>query len=98
MNDPRVDLIDSVNPFGSAYAILAKSLGPERLRAIAEVIAARRVTIPLDEALMLAQRAHKFKTERGRAPSPTSPDAWEKRMAEGAKAFMRYKAEGRYQK
>ena len=33
-------------------------------------------------------RALKFKQERGRLPSITSPDAWEKRMAEGAAAFL----------
>ena len=42
-------------------------------------------------------RAVKFKKERGRLPSITSPDAWEKRMAEGAAAFMRFKEEGRYE-
>ena len=38
--------------------------------------------------------ALKFKKERGRLPSINSQDAWEKRMAEGAAAFMRFKKEG----
>ena len=42
-------------------------------------------------------RAFRFKKERGRLPSLTSQDAWEKRMAEGAAAFVRYKDEGRYE-
>jgi len=42
-------------------------------------------------------RAFKFKKERGRLPSLTSQDAWERRMAEGAAAFVRYKDEGRYE-
>ena len=46
-----IDLIDRINPFSEAYAILAKSM---------------------------------------------SEDAWEKRMAEGASAFVRFKDEGRY--
>lgn len=41
-------------------------------------------------------RAVKFKKERGRLPSITSADAWEKRLAEGAAAFVRFKDEGRY--
>jgi hypothetical protein len=45
----------------------------------------------------LAVRAFRFKKERGRLPSLDSQDAWEKRMAEGAVAFMRYKKEGRYE-
>lgn len=92
-----IDMIDAINPFGQAYAILAKSLGEARLRAIEEVIRARKSPISPEEALDLAKRAHRFKAERGRVPSLTSPDVFEKRMAEGAKAFLRYKAEGRYQ-
>jgi hypothetical protein len=92
-----IDLIDSINPFGEAYAILSKSLGEARLRAIEDVIKAKRATISPEEALDLAKRANRFKIERGRVPSATSPDPWEKRMAEGAKAFFRYKNDGRYQ-
>ncbi len=39
------------------------------------------------------KRALKFKQERGRLPSLTSPDAWEKRMAEGVAFLARMKAE-----
>jgi hypothetical protein len=92
-----IDLIDSINPFGQAYAILAKSLGESRLRAIEDVIQAKKTPISSQEALDLAKRANRFKIERGRVPSATSTDPWEKRMAEGAKAFLRYKSEGRYQ-
>ena len=34
---------------------------------------------------------------RGRVPALDSQDAWERRMAEGAAAFMRFKKEGRYE-
>lgn len=94
----NIDLIDSVNPFGAAYAIMAKSLGEARLRAIADVIAGRRSTMTPDEARSYAVRALKWKKERGRAPSATSPDAWEKKLAEGAQAYMRYAKEGHYEK
>jgi hypothetical protein len=46
-----------------------------------------------EEARELAKRALKFKQERGRLPSITSPDAWEKRMAEGVAFLARMKAE-----
>jgi superfamily II DNA or RNA helicase len=84
-----IDLIDRINPFSEAYAILAKSMTPERLKAVAEVIAARRVTMTLDEARDLAKRALRFKEERGRLPSLTAADAWEKRMAEGIAYLQR---------
>jgi len=35
----------------------------------------------------------KFKQERGRLPSITSPDAWEKRMAEGVAFLARMRAQ-----
>ncbi len=85
-----IDLIDRKNPFGEAYAILAKSMSEERLRHVAEVIAARRVSMTLDEARDLAKRALRFKEERGRLPSLTAVDPWEKRMAEGI-AFLQRK-------
>ena len=83
-----IDLIDRINPFGEAYAILAKTMSEESLKQVAAVISAKRVNLTLEEARELAKRALKFKQERGRLPSITSPDAWEKRMAEGV-AFLR---------
>jgi hypothetical protein len=41
----------------------------------------------------LAKRAVKFKQERGRLPSITSPDPWEKKMAEGVAYLARMKQE-----
>ena len=91
-----IDLIDRINPFGEAYAILAKAMTEERLRHIAAVISAKRTALTPEEAKDLAARAVAFKNDRGRLPSATSSDPWERRMAEGAAAFMRFKQEGRY--
>jgi superfamily II DNA or RNA helicase len=82
-----IDLIDRINPFEEAYAILSKAMGPERLKAVAEIIAAKRVNMTLDEARDLAKRALAFKADRGKLPSITAADPWEKRMAEGI-AFL----------
>jgi superfamily II DNA or RNA helicase len=91
-----IDLIDRINPFGEAYAILAKAMTEERLRHIAAIISAKRTMLTPDEAKALAGRAVAFKNDRGRLPLVTSSDPWERRMAEGAAAFMRFKQEGRY--
>jgi hypothetical protein len=88
-----IDLIDRINPFREAYAILAKTMTEESLQQVAAVISAKRVNLTMDEARDLAKRALKFKHERGRLPSITSPDAWEKRMAEGVAFLARMKAE-----
>ena len=91
-----IDLIDRINPFGEAYAILAKTMSEESLKQVAAIISGKRSSLSPEDARELAVRALKFKKERGRVPSITSPDAWEKRMAEGAQAFVRFKDEGRY--
>ena len=90
-----IDLIDRINPFGEAYAILAKTMSEESLKQVAAIIAGKRVNLTIEEARELARRALKFKQERGRAPSITSPDAWEKRMAEGVAFLARATAEAK---
>jgi superfamily II DNA or RNA helicase len=92
-----IDLIDRINPFGQAYAILGKTMSEDSLKQVAAAIAAKRTTLTPDEAKDLAVRAFKFKKERGRLPSLDAQDVWERRMAEGAAAFVRYKDEGRYE-
>ena len=88
-----IDLIDHINPFGEAYSILAKTMSEDSLKKIAEIIAGKKVNLTIEEARELAKRALKFKQERGRLPSLTSQDAWEKRMAEGVAYLARMKAE-----
>ncbi|MCA9470119.1 MAG: hypothetical protein KC643_32365, partial [Nitrospira sp.] len=88
-----IDLIDRINPFGEAYAILAKTMSEESLKQVQAAISAKRVSLTIEEARELARRALRFKQERGRLPSITSPDAWEKRMAEGVAYLARMKAE-----
>ena len=92
-----IDLIDRINPFGEAYAILAKTMSEDSLKQVAAAISAKRTGLTPDEAKEMAVRAVQFKKERGRIPALDSQDAWERRMAEGAAAFMRFKAEGRYE-
>jgi len=88
-----IDLIDRINPFGEAYAILAKAMSEDSLKQVAAVIAAKRVKLTPEEARDLAKRALKFKQERGRLPDINAQDPWEKRMAEGVAFLARMKAE-----
>ena len=88
-----VDWIDSINPFSEAYSILSKSMNESSLKAMAEVISARKQNISLEEARDLAKRALKFKKERGRLPDIKSADPWEQRMAQGIAVLARLKSE-----
>jgi Pseudomurein-binding repeat len=90
VRDLDIDLIDRINPFDAAYAVLSKAMDEKTLKQVQASIAAKRVTIPYEEARDLAKRALKFKMERGRLPEITSQDAWEKRLAEGVAALARF--------
>ena len=87
----NIDLIDSINPFGEAYSILAKTMNEDSLKQVAEIIAGKKANLTHEEARDLATRAIRFKEERGRLPSITASDPWERRMAEGI-AFLQRKA------
>ena len=63
------------------------------LRQVQTTIAAKKISISVEEARELAERALLFKRERGRVPDINSQDAWEKRMAEGVAAFARHRAQ-----
>lgn len=93
VRDLDIDLIDSINPFEAAYAVLAKSMNEAVLKQVQSVISAKKVNIPLEEARELTRRAVEFKRQRGRPPEITSQDAWERRMAEGVAALARYRAQ-----
>lgn len=88
-----IDLIDQINPFGEAYAILAKAMNEENLKQVQAVITGRRVNLTIEEARDFAKRALQFKKERGRLPLLTAQDPWEKKMAEGVAFLARMKAE-----
>lgn len=87
-----VDLIDSINPFQSAFSILSKAMDEKTLRQLQSVITAKKITLPYEEARTLAVRALAFKKERGRLPALTSSDAWERKMAEGVAALAKHTA------
>ena len=93
VRDLDIDLIDRINPFDAAYAVLAVAMDEKSLRQVQASIAAKKVSISREEAVDLANRARAFKKERGRLPDINSADAWEKRMAEGVEAFRRYKSQ-----
>ncbi|MBC7610574.1 MAG: DEAD/DEAH box helicase family protein [Polaromonas sp.] len=95
VRDLDIDLIDSINPFDAAYAVLAKAMDEKSLRQVQASIAAKKVSIPEEEARGLSKRALQFKNDRGRLPNINSADPWEKRMAEGVAAFARYRAQAK---
>ena len=95
VTDLDVDLIDRINPFGSAYRILSRAMNDSTLKQVAAAIAAKRITLSVEEAYELAKRAARFKRERGRLPELTSQDPWEQRLAQGVAVIKREQAKHR---
>jgi len=87
-----IDLIDRINPFDAAYAILARAMNEGTLRQVQAAISARKTTLTEEEARAFAIRAVQWKRERGRPPAATSQDPWERQLAEGVAAFARFRA------
>ena len=95
VRDLDIDLIDRINPFEAAYAVLAKTMDEKSLRQVQASIAAKKVSIPEDEARDLAECALRFKNERGRLPDINAADPWEQRLAAGVAAYARYRAQAK---
>ena len=83
-----IDLIAQINPFHEAYEILSRNLDAPTLRAIQAAVDMSQSSMSEEEALLLWNDVRKFAREVGRAPSPTSTDAYERRLAE-ALAYVR---------
>ena len=90
VTDLDIDLIDRVNPFAATIAVLAKSMDAKMLLQVQAVINAKKDKLTYEDARALAERALDFKRERGRLPSLTSQDAWERKMAEGVAFLQRH--------
>ena len=82
IDDLNIDLIDSINPFQKAYEILSKSVTPKVLKVIQEVIESTRITMTLEEAMLLWPKLNAFVKTNGKEPSLKSNDPLEIRMAE----------------
>lgn len=93
VRDLDIDLIDHINPFSEAYAILAKAMNEDSLKQVQAIIVGKRIKLTIEEAREYAKRGLRFKQERGRLPSLSAFDPWEKKMAEGIAFLAQMKAE-----
>ena len=84
----NIDLIAQINPFHEAYEILSKNMDAPTLKAIQAAVDMSRSSMSEEEALLLWNDVRKYAKEHGRAPSSTSTDAYERRLAE-ALAYVR---------
>jgi superfamily II DNA or RNA helicase len=90
----NVDLIRQINPFQGAYEILSKAVTPSVLKTIQDTVVGMRSQMSEEEAVILWPRINEFRKEKGREPSVTASDSYERRLAE-ALAYIKRKAQER---
>lgn len=83
IDELHVDLIDSVNPFQSAFEILSKSVTAQVFRVIQEAIEATRIQMTDEEAMLLWPKIKSFvQNNNGQQPNINAVDPLEQRLAE----------------
>ena len=83
IDEISIDLIDTINPFQSAFEIMSRSVTPQILKIIQETIQAGTITMTDEEAIVQYGLIGKFmEKNNGKKPSLESNDPLEKRMAE----------------
>ncbi len=81
IDDLSIDLIDSINPFQRAYEILSKQVDVPTLKAIQDCIAATRIQMTDEEAILLFPKIKAFVQTHQREPNINALDPLEQRMA-----------------
>lgn len=81
IDDLSIDLIDTVNPFQRAYEILSKQVDVPTLKAIQDCIAATRIQMTDEEAILLFPKIKAFVQTLQREPKINALDPLEQRMA-----------------
>ncbi|MFO1439821.1 MAG: hypothetical protein U1F81_15975 [Verrucomicrobiaceae bacterium] len=81
IDDLSIDLIDSINPFQRAYEILSKQVDVPTLKAIQDCIAATRIQMTDEEAILLFPKIKAFVHTHQREPNINALDPLEQRMA-----------------
>lgn len=94
IEDLNVDLIRQVNPFQGAYEILSKAVTPAVLKTIQDAVVGMRLQISEEEAVILWPRINQFRKDKGKEPSVTASDPYERRLAE-ALVYIKRKAQER---
>lgn len=82
LDELDIDLIDSINPFQQAFEVISKSITPRVLKSIQECIAAFKINMTDDEAILLWPKINEFVKVTRRLPSLDALDPTEKRLAE----------------
>ena len=82
IDDLSIDLIDTINPFQSAFEILSKSVTTWVLKLIQEAIESTRIKMDFEEAKILWPKIQDFIKQHWKQPEINALSLQERRMAE----------------
>ena len=88
VNNVKINMIESENPFQGAYDFIARTVNPDLLRRIQEKVNSERNQMTELEATKLWPKIQEFTRQNQRKPSLTSSDAYEVLLAQ-ALAYIR---------
>ena len=87
-----INLIDSVNLFQKAYAVMSRKLDVPTFKIIQRIIDEKRMDITEEEVLANAHKIKEFYNEHSKLPDINSNDAYEPRLAHIVKYLKKEKA------
>src|SRR5690606_26599589 len=82
IDDIRIDLIDTVNPFQKAFEILSKNVTTSVLKSIQDTINVTKIEMTEEEAIASWEAIKRWKMSTGKAPDINSHEPKEQRLAQ----------------
>ena len=80
VNDLNIELIDSINPFQSAYEILSRNVDAKTLRLFLQVYDAKKYDFTEEDLKTLYPQIKKFKQSHNRNPEKNQDDEYETKL------------------
>ena len=80
VNDLNIELIDSINPFQSAYEILSRNVDAKTLRLFLKVYDAKKYDFTEEDLKILYPQIKQFKQSHNRSPEKNPDDEYETKL------------------
>ena len=80
VNDLNIELIDSINPFQSAYEILSRNVDAKTLRLFLKVYDAKKYDFTEEDLKILYPQIKQFKQSHNRSPEKNQDDEYETKL------------------
>lgn len=80
VNDLNIELIDSINPFQSAYEILSRNVDAKTLRLFLQVYDAKKYDFTEEDLKILYPQIKQFKQSHNRSPEKNQDDEYETKL------------------